>query len=88
MRGKVGYPSIWLWISANGPLKVRSPRIGAESADIGPYLFHFTKHREQMIGYRDSEAESAPIRSAVKFPFTIDIRIFFQLFQKNIFRST
>ena len=34
-----------------------------------------------------SEAESAPIRSAVKFPFTIDIRIFFQLFQNNIFRS-
>ena len=32
-----------------------------------------------------SEAGSAPIRSAVHFYFVIDVRIFFQLLQKNIF---
>ena len=34
-----------------------------------------------------SEAGSAPIRSAVKFYFDIDVRIFFQLLQKIFFRS-
>ena len=32
-----------------------------------------------------SEAESAPIRSAVKFYFDIDVRIFFSTSSKNIF---
>ena len=32
-----------------------------------------------------SEAGSAPIRSAVKFYFDIDVRIFFQLLQKYVF---
>ena len=34
-----------------------------------------------------SEAGSAPIRSAVKFPFDIDVRFFSQLSQKIFFRS-
>ena len=34
-----------------------------------------------------SEAGNAPIRSAVKFYFDIDVRIFFQLPQKIFFRS-
>ena len=34
-----------------------------------------------------SEAESASIRSASKFCFDLDVRIFFQLFQKIFFRS-
>ena len=33
------------------------------------------------------DAESAPIRSAVKFRFDFDVWIFFQLFQKIFFRS-
>ena len=35
-----------------------------------------------------SEAGSAPIRSAVKFYFDIDVRIFFNFFKKYFFRST
>ena len=50
--------------------------------DIGVTLLQLSEFIEPF-----SEAESAPIRSAVKFYFDIDVRIFFQLLQKIFFRS-
>ena len=54
-------------------------------SDIGVTLLQLSEFIEPF-----SEAESAPIRSAVKFYFDIDVRIFVQLFfdrSKKYFRS-
>ena len=54
--------------------------------DIGVTLLQLSEFIEPF-----AEAESAPIRSAVKFYFDIDVRIFVQLFvyrSKKYFRST
>ena len=52
---------------------------------LHPKMSFFGELTEFHALERFSEAGSAPIRSALKFYFGIDVRIFSQLFLKNIF---
>ena len=62
------------------------PREGrVRRIELGIVLFSETASNYALEWF--SEAGSAPIRSAVKFYFDIDVRIFFQLLQKIFFRS-
>ena len=67
-----------MWDSVPGEGRVR--RI-----ELGIALFSETTSNYALEWF--SEAGSAPIRSAVKFYFDLDVRIFFQLLQKIFFRS-
>ena len=55
---------------------------------LHPKMSFFGEPSEFHVLERFSEAGSAPIRSALKFYFGIDVRIFSQLFLKNIFFRT
>ena len=60
------------------------PREGrVRRIELGIVLFSETASNYALEWF--SEAGSAPIRSAVKFYFDIDVRIFFQLLQKKDF---
>ena len=73
-RGSVADPGIFQEVEKFTPF-----------LDIGVTLLQLSEFIEPL-----SEAESAPIRSAVQFYFDIDVRIFVQLFfdrSKKYFRS-
>ena len=63
------------------------PREGrVRRIELGIALFSETASNYALEWF--SEAGSAPIRSAVKFYFDIDVRIFFQLRQKKKFNRS
>ena len=70
-----------------------SPKTGTQSLTVYRHGLHpktsFSREPTEFYALeRFSEAVSAPIRSALKLYFGIDVRIFSQLFLKNIFFRT
>ena len=84
---------IWIFLDFGrfwmdfGAIINRNPYITPAVLEFTRLPFCLTRSRFRVVLEAFSEAESAPIRSAVKIYFDLDVRIFFQLFQKTYFRS-
>ena len=89
--GLIGTLPYMLIMILKGTRSQNSQRIILSQQDLGRFCNNSVekKRRKAEKSYLEwlSEAESALIRSASKFCFDLDVRIFFQLFQKIFFRS-